>query len=290
MTTNFETMKKISSNILIILDLKAGREFLLQRGLVPNLLKNVANAAKNNNPKGVIAGLALLDNMSKIDEGKAALRKHNALEEISKVCDLMEKHEKVIHMAGKIFSKISSIEDLMKELKNIEDIQSKKDYSESKKILTKVKPLEKSVNMISNFILVEDINKVLNSPENQDLLVKVYEDVNAIDLNSKPNDYFRTYLKLNKDFMITFNRMHANNPNLYKNEKLVNEANTAIEKNFDCLQKLASQTGMSEELQDYSKIFNEFFSSYADVFSDSVKDKEPSSETLAKLLKIVFNF
>ena len=141
--------------------------------------------------------------------------------------------------------------------------------------------------MISNFILVEDINKVINSPENQELLAKVYEDVNAIDVSSKPLDYFRNFLKLNKDFMITFNRMHSNNPNLYKNEKLVNEANNAIDKNFDCLQKLVNLQNLNEENQDYPKIFNEFFASYADVFSDSCKDKEPSSETLAKLLKIV---
>lgn len=110
--------------------MKLGREFLLQKNLVPNLLKNIIISAQQDNVKAVLAGLTVLDNLSRTDEGKEALKKNNAIEEIAKIGELLDKHDKVILMCAKIFSKISKPEDMTKELKNIENVQSKQDYSD----------------------------------------------------------------------------------------------------------------------------------------------------------------
>ena len=97
---------------------------------MPNLLKNIKISAQQDNVKAVLAGLTVLDNLSRVDEGKEALKKNNAIEEIAKVAEILEKHDKIIQMSAKIFSKISKPEDMIKELKTIESIQAKQDYND----------------------------------------------------------------------------------------------------------------------------------------------------------------
>jgi len=97
---NFDTIKKISSTIwLLIIDLKIGREFLLDKKLIPNLLKNIAVAALHKDVKTVIIGFSVVDNLSRSENGKEELKKNNAINHISKILDNFENDDKVLQVS-----------------------------------------------------------------------------------------------------------------------------------------------------------------------------------------------
>ena len=272
---------------MFYIDLKSGREFILQKNLVPNLLKNINMSAQQDNIKAVIAGLIVLDNLSRVDEGKESLKKNNAIHEIAFISDLLDKHEKVLQMCGKVLSKISKPEDMIRELKYLESIYTLHDYSDCTFYNNLVKPIGKSLKLISMFMLVEDIGKLLNLTENIDLLTNLFEDINNIDLSDKPTDYFKNYLKLNKDFMVVFNKMCKNNPNLHKNEKLMKAVDFAVIKNFEALKNVIKVDDETDETKHFINIYSDFFSSFGEVYSNLYADKNPESENIKKLLKIV---
>ena len=115
---------------VINIDLNNGRQFLISRNLMPNLLKNINIASVANHIKATSSGLTILDNVSKVDEGKLALKQNNAVVEIGKILEISDYDENVVEMGSKIFSKICTTEDLLKELQKIEIINLKQDYSE----------------------------------------------------------------------------------------------------------------------------------------------------------------
>jgi hypothetical protein len=86
----------------------------------------------NNHIKATVSGLTILDNLSRVDDGKFALKQNNCVMEVSKVLENCDHDEDVSNIAAKIFSKITSLEDMLKELKTIEKFNIKKDYNDSK--------------------------------------------------------------------------------------------------------------------------------------------------------------
>ena len=84
-TINFETMKKISSkNLYYNIDLMIGREFMISRNLIPNLIKNINIVVSSNHNNSTVSGLTILDNLSRVDDGKHALKQNNCVIEISR--------------------------------------------------------------------------------------------------------------------------------------------------------------------------------------------------------------
>jgi len=150
-----------------------------------------------------------------------------------------------------------------------------------------VKSLDKPVKLISNLMLVEDIGKLLNSPDQIALLTNIFEDIKNIDLNDKSKDYFKNYLRLNKDFMVIFNRMYANNPDLDKNEKLMKGVDCAVNKNFNALKNLVKLEDQSDETKDFVKLYSDFFSSFGDVYSNINLNKNPEIADIKNLLLII---
>lgn len=122
-TMNFDTMKKISN-------LKLGREFLIKKNLIPNLLKNIKQSAAQRNPKAVISGFTIVDNLLRNETGKEELKKNNAIGNISSILDYFENDDKVLKMGAKIYSKISKPEDMIKEIEKLQEIYNKKDFSD----------------------------------------------------------------------------------------------------------------------------------------------------------------
>ena len=61
--------------------------------------------------------MTVLDNLSRVEEGKLSLKKNNAIEEIAFILDLLDKHDKVLQTSGKVLYRISKPEDLIKELR-----------------------------------------------------------------------------------------------------------------------------------------------------------------------------
>jgi hypothetical protein len=125
---NFETMKKISN-------LKMGREIILKKNLIPNLIKNIKTAARHKNAKACIAGFSVIDNLLRNEEAKEVVRQTNSIENISEILDYFENEERVLKMGAKIYSKICKPEDMINEINKLEQLYNKKDYSDCKIIL-----------------------------------------------------------------------------------------------------------------------------------------------------------
>ena len=234
--------------------------------------------------------MTILDNLSRLEEAKDSLMKNNVIEQIAFVSELLDYDDKVLQMNGKILSRISKTEDMIKELKNLETFYLKKEYSDCIIFHNIVKPIIHSTKLISSFMLVEDLAKLLNSPENFDLIISIFEDIKNIDLTDKSCDFTLNYLKLNKDFMIIFNRIFEIIPELLNNNKLIeNMYNVAI-KNFQKLRNLIGEDYQNEESIQLIKQFIYFFSSFTDIYGELYKDKIPEQENIMNLLKIVINY
>jgi hypothetical protein len=120
---NFETMKKISN-------LRVGREIILKKNLIPNLIKNLKHTSKVKNSKACVAGFTVLDNLLRNDEGKDLLRKSNAIESISAILDFFDNDDKVLKMGTKVYSKLCRPEDMIAEINRLSDIYKKNDYTD----------------------------------------------------------------------------------------------------------------------------------------------------------------
>ena len=66
-TLNLDTLKKISNQ-------KIGRDFLITKNFVDKVIKNIKICTKKNSIDSVLCGLAVLDNLSRNDEGKKQLK------------------------------------------------------------------------------------------------------------------------------------------------------------------------------------------------------------------------
>ena len=97
---NFEIMKKISS-------LKIGRETLIKKNLIPNIIKNTELAALLKNTKGTLIGLNIIDNITRAEGGKEALKKNDIVKHLSSILDNFDNNDQVLKMGAKIYSKMS---------------------------------------------------------------------------------------------------------------------------------------------------------------------------------------
>jgi hypothetical protein len=266
-TLNFDTMKKISN-------LKMGREILIKKNLIPNLIKNIKICAALKDPKAVMSGFGIVDNISRSDVGKDQLKSGKAIESISEILDYFEDDDQVLKLGAKIYSKISKPEDMVKEVEKLESIHAKGEITE-----TSFKEMEKSLVLISNFILVEDICTLLCEDKYVEILTKLFDWVVKLDLTDKPKEYIQMYSLLNKYFMTVFNRIYnayEGFPHLFEAyEGLYENINQSVIKNWEntkVLEEKKVQTD-DESLSPHHAAFKEFFSSYVDLIETYVEDK-----------------
>ena len=114
LSMNFDTMRKISNQ-------KNGRDFLVKKNLVPSLLNNIKKCADHENPQAVINGFSVLDNLSRDEAGKEAIKEANAMEILSDVLNTFDNDERVLKMGAKIYSKISKEEDMRQQLEIVKN-------------------------------------------------------------------------------------------------------------------------------------------------------------------------
>lgn len=285
---NFEIMKKISN-------LKIGRENLMKKNLVPNILKNINLAAMLRNKKAVIIGLNIIDNLTRIEGGKEALKEADVIKHLSDILNFFENNDEVLKMGSKIYSKISKPEDVIIEvnkLKSFGDVNDYSDLVELKKILV----------LISNFILVEDITKVLCQPENITIIKNLFLKISNIDLHNKSPEYIKNYLLLNKYFIIIFHRIFHLIPEFFENEEIEENINKSVLNNWNaiCLVRQnhkqnennnnnnvfdsTNPDSANDEIESFNNAFSEFFGSFADFFEKIYKQKDPEDHILLAIM------
>lgn len=271
---NFEIMKKISA-------IKVGRETIIKKNLIPNIIKNTELAAALKNTKGTLIGLNIIDNITRSEEGKEALKKADIVYHLSNILDNFLNNDQVLKMGAKIYSKIAKPEDLLKELEKLKKFIEKDDFSD-------LNELKKVLVLVSNFILVDEIAKTLCLPENIKIIKDLFNITSNLNLEGKSDEYLKTYLLLNKYFMQVFSRIHNNIPEFFKEEEIENNINKSLLKNFETISKIREKLEREnpQDLDSFINAFSSFFSSFADFFEINYADKDPNEEVLLTILDV----
>lgn len=270
---NFDTLKKISN-------LKVGREIILKKNLIPNILKNIKITSAYKKPDVIITGLQILDNISRSEEGKTILKQNEAIENISSILDFFQNNDEVLRIGAKIYSKISTPEDALILIEQIREIQIKEDYSD-------LKELEKALVLISNFILVDDILNVLTQPENLQVIKKIFDSISTLDLKNKTKEYMENYILLNKYFMIIFHRLFNILPKFFEDEEIKANINKSILVNYQAVCEITKQNFILGEAKSFSLAFSEYFSSFADLFEKNYQNKNPEESLIVDIINII---
>lgn len=272
---NFDTLKKISN-------LKVGREIILKKNLIPNILKNIKITSAYKKPDVIITGLQILDNISRSDEGKLVLKQNEAIDNISSILDFFQNNDDVLKIGAKIYSKISTPEDVLVLIEQIREIQFKEDYSD-------LKGLEKALVLISNFILVDDISNVLTQPENLQVIKKIFDSISNLDLKNKDKEYMENYILLNKYFMVIFHRLFNIVPKFFEDEEIKANINKSILNNYQAVCEIKKQNFIQGETKSFSKAFSEYFSSFVDLFEKNYQSKNPEESLIVDITSIIKN-
>jgi len=271
---NFEIMKKISS-------LKVGRETLIKKNLIPNIIKNTELAALLKNTKGTVIGLNIIDNITRAEGGKEALKKAEIVKHLSSILDHFDNNDQVLKTGAKIFSKIAKPEDLLAELEKLKKFITSDDYSD-------LNELKKALVLISNFILVDEIAKTLCQPENIKVIKDLFNTTTNLPLEGKSDEYLKTYVLLNKYFMQIFSRIHSSIPEFFNEKEVEDNINKSVMKNFEAISKIRAklEAENSPELNGFIAAFSSFFGSFADFFEKNYAEKDPDEEVLLEILDI----
>ena len=272
---NFEIMKKISN-------LKIGREILMKKNLIPNILKNIVIAASFKNCKGVLIGLNIVDNITRIEGGKEALKDSDVIKHLSSVLDFFENNDEVLKMGAKIYSKIAKPEDILREIEKLINYDKDEDFFD-------LNELKKTLILISNFILVEDISKTLCQEENLEIIKNLFIKISNIDLKDKSKEYIKTYVLLNKYFMVIFHRIFNLIPEFFENEEIEKNINKSILNNWNAITYIRQNNDNLEELISFNTAFSEFFSSFSDFFVKNYHQKEPEENLINSILDFFMN-
>ena len=266
LSMNFDTMRKISNQ-------KNGRDFLVKKNLVPSLLNNIKKCADHENPQAVINGFSVLDNLSRDEAGKEAIKEANAMEILSDVLNTFDNDERVLKMGAKIYSKISKEEDMRQQLEIVKNCDKKIQTDPNQDNL---KELEKALILVSNLMLVEDIGKVACEDDNYKMLMDLYDHICKLDLTGKSPDYLKTYTMLNKYFMVVFQRIFAAVPEILDKNSEKGKQSEGLFKNIQNsvikiregdqagIDKLEADKDTTGGVEMLTKSFREYFTSFDD--------------------------
>ena len=69
--------------------------------------------------------------------------------------------------------------------------------------------VNKSLVLVSNFMLVDELGKQLQNVENFKVLENLFNEIQKIDLTGKDNNFANVFTLINKYFMLIFYRLFA---------------------------------------------------------------------------------
>ena len=270
---NFDTLKKISNQ-------KSGRDFIITKHLVESIIQNINKCTEKKNANAVLCGLAVLDNLCRNDAGKEAIKSAGGLECLSNVLDNFESDDYILKMCAKIYSKIATTDDMKKQLDLLrgyyESIKTKGPDS------VKYGDVNKSLVLVSNFMLVDEIGKMLLEKDNFELMENLFKEITKIPLDGKDKDFINVYLLMNKYFMIIFYRLFEMKPDIYDKksefgkdkQSLIKEIQNSLKKNFESVKTLIA----ADEKSDALNVFDSYFCSYNEILEQHFQSKDDYSD------------
>jgi hypothetical protein len=271
-SVNVDTMKRITSN-------RAGREAVLRKNLIPNVLKNISTSSQQENTSAVMSGLSIIDNLTKSDEGKKALRENNTAKEVSEVLNQYKNNQKVIQMGVKCYSKISEEGDIKKEMTILVHLNKQEKID--------LKEVEKSITLTSNYLLFDDHSNKVNETDNRKVLIDVFQKINTEDdkaeTQEKREETAKAKLSANGKFMLLFNRLFQNKSANEEDKKTVfNIVEENLKKNWENAKKIlgfdqslkAKKVEKEEDTDDDDEEEEVVRMDYLDSFKEIKKQRE----------------
>ena len=275
---NLDTLKKLSNQ-------KVGRDFLISKNFVEKIIKNIKISSQKNSMDSVLCGLSILDNLSRNEEGKQAIKESGGIDCLSEVLDVMGHVDYLIRMSSKIYGKIAIADDMKSQIESLKEFYEKIKAGGLDSVdLQKVK---KCLVLISNFMLVEELGKQLQNLENFKILEGTFEEIQKANLDGKGNDILKGYVLINKYFMQIFYRLFSLQTSIYNKNteagkeeaKLLNTIQNSIKKIWEISKKLSEN--------DIFEAFSGYFSSYGEIIIQKykiLKENQELDEELSNLL------
>ena len=259
---NLNTLKQISTQ-------KAGRDYLISKNYIEKIMDNIKKSSDNKDINSDLCGLGILENLCRNEEGKKAVKDSNCIDCLSHVLTQLGHDQSILKMCAKIYCKIASVDDLKKQLELL-----KKYYEENKnsgKYDDNFVEINKSLELVSNFMLVDELGKQLQEIDNFELLKNLFIQIQKINLDEKEEDFINLFISLNKNFMIIFFRLfNLDGTILEKNKELMKHILSSVSKNWEAVKDLYSQ--------ELFKVFNSYFVSYGDIINQNYNLIEKNKE------------
>ena len=259
---NLNTLKQISAQ-------KAGRDYLINKNYIEKILNNIIKSSDKKDVTSVLCGLGILENLCRNEEGKMAVKNSNCINCLSHVLSQLGHEQSILKMCAKIYCKIASAEDLKNQLELL-----RKYYEEnnnSGKYDKNFVEINKSLELVSNFMLVDELGMQLQEPDNFELLKNLFIQIQQINLDDKEEDFLNLFISLNKNFMIIFYRLfNLDEAILEKNKDLMKYILASVSKNWESIKDLYSQ--------ELLKVFNTYFVSYGNIVNQNYNLIEKNKE------------
>ena len=253
--TKLDTLKQISTP-------KIGRDYLIKNNYAKKIINTLNKCTEKKDIESVLSGLGILENLCRNEEGLKELKNSDIINCLSYVCNLLGYSQSIMKMNAKIYCKIASVEDLKTQLdllkKNYEENKSSDNYQ------TNFKNINSSLELVSNFILVDELCLILKEEEYFELLKNLFIQIQQINLENRRKEFINLFISIGKNFMNIFYRLFSLVPTLMENnEEIIKHILNSIMKNWDIVYK---------NIEDKNNLmtFNSFFTSYGEIFNQYV--------------------
>ena len=225
-----DTLKQISTQ-------KAGRDYLINNSYIEKIINNIIKSSDKKDVEPVLCGLGILENLCRNEEGKKAVKNSNCIECLCHVLTQLGHDQSILKMCAKIYGKIASPDDMKAQLELL-----RKYYEENKKTGiydNNFIEINKSLELVSNFMLVDELGLQLQEIDNFELLKQLFIQIQQIDLSKKDKNFINLFIPLNKNFMVIFFRLFNLVPTiLEKNGDLMKYILDSIQKNWESIKNI----------------------------------------------------
>lgn len=241
---NCDTIRMISST-------KKGREILISKGILSNLLSKAEKFAENKNEEAVLSILQTIDNLTRDPNGAKELElKKNQLK-LQKIGNLLSRNKEIKQMSSKILSKVVNESDLQSEIDRLIELnKTLVDNGELSK--EDNEKLSEIVQNIYNLIPIQNSKEIIE--RNLDFFKEFYQKNQLFKRNNENPDEFKSFLKINSN-LLKILEVCKDNEKL--NDKQINK---------DIIDSLSDLTSKYENFKDDEEALN----LYREIFNSSI--------------------
>ena len=254
--TKLETLKQISIP-------KIGRDYLIKNNYSKKIINILHKCTEKKDAESVLSGLGIFENLCRNEEGVNELKNSDIINCLTYICNLLGYSQAIIKMNAKIFCKVASAEDLKAQLELLKQYYEENKASENYE--NNFKNINSSLELVSNFILVDELCLLLKEEEYFELLKNLFIQIQQINLENRDKEFISLFISVGKNFMNIFYRLFALVPSLMENnEGIIKQILNSISKNWDIT---------SKNIEDNNNLitFNSYFTSYGEIFNQTVQ-------------------